>query len=112
MTANLGSTTQRNIPDVALTGDNIYVASGGNGQASGDIGGTSCAAPLWAGFGGVGEPAGGASGRFCGGVHQPGDLRHRERRQFALQLRGLFHDVTAGNNYWSSSPSQYVAVAG
>ena len=48
MTANLGSTTQRNIPDVALTADNVtaYHADG-----SIDVfGGTSCAAPLWAGF--------------------------------------------------------------
>ena len=48
MTANLGSTTMRNVPDVALTGDNVYVIYG-NGN-SGTFGGTSCAAPLWAGF--------------------------------------------------------------
>ena len=48
MTTNLGSTTRRNIPDVALTADNVYVthASGTNGA----FGGTSCAAPLWAGY--------------------------------------------------------------
>ena len=48
MSANHGSTTMRNVPDVALTADNIYVAYA-NG-ASGEFGGTSCAAPLWAGF--------------------------------------------------------------
>ena len=48
MTANKGSTTFRNIPDVALTGDNIWVIYGGG--ASGSFGGTSCASPLWAGF--------------------------------------------------------------
>src|ERR1019366_4866690 len=48
MTTNQGSTTMRNIPDVALTADNVYVLYG-NGQ-SGAFGGTSCAAPLWAGF--------------------------------------------------------------
>ena len=46
MSANGGSTTMRNIPDVALVADNIWVMYG-NGKA-GSFGGTSCAAPLWA----------------------------------------------------------------
>ena len=38
----------RNVPDVALTADNVYnVSDNGSTQA---VGGTSCAAPLWAGF--------------------------------------------------------------
>ena len=40
---------QRNIPDVALTADNVYVIYDGDGSSD-DLGGTSCAAPLWAGF--------------------------------------------------------------
>ena len=48
MSASQGSTTFRNLPDVALTADNVYAVSD-NGQA-GDFGGTSCAAPLWAAF--------------------------------------------------------------
>lgn len=48
MTANQGSTSYRNIPDVALTADNIYVTYDNGGSAI--FGGTSCAAPLWAGF--------------------------------------------------------------
>ena len=48
MTANHGSTTMRNIPDVALTADNIWVDYN-NGQGAA-FGGTSCAAPLWAAF--------------------------------------------------------------
>ena len=38
----------RNVPDVALTGDNVYVVY--NNGSPGIFGGTSCAAPLWAGF--------------------------------------------------------------
>ncbi len=45
MVANQGSTTMRNIPDVAMVGDNVYVAY--NNGSSGTFGGTSCAAPLW-----------------------------------------------------------------
>ena len=48
MAANQGSTTMRNMPDVALTADNVYVIYG-NGKA-GAFGGTSCATPLWAAF--------------------------------------------------------------
>ena len=48
MSANHGSTTFRNIPDVAMVADQIYViADNGTGYM---IGGTSAAAPLWAGF--------------------------------------------------------------
>src|SRR5580693_943274 len=42
-----GSSVKRNVPDVALTAENVYVTFGG-GQ-NGIVGGTSCAAPLWAG---------------------------------------------------------------
>src|SRR5208337_4625672 len=44
---NGGSPTMRNIPDVALTADGVYVIYD---QTNGSFGGTSCAAPLWAGF--------------------------------------------------------------
>src|SRR5205085_2094524 len=48
MTANHGSTINRNIPDVAMTADAVNVVYN-NGSAD-TFGGTSCAAPLWAGF--------------------------------------------------------------
>jgi subtilisin family serine protease len=48
MSANQGSTTMRNIPDVAMVGDNIaFVAD--NGEQETGVG-TSFATPLWAGF--------------------------------------------------------------
>ena len=47
MAANQGSTTMRNTPDVALTAENVYVRADGKNYT---VGGTSCAAPLWAGF--------------------------------------------------------------
>jgi subtilase family serine protease len=48
MVANHGSTTMRNVPDVALTADNVFVVS--SGGSFGNFGGTSCASPLFAGF--------------------------------------------------------------
>ena len=48
MSSNGGSTTMRNVPDVAMLAANIYLISnnGSNSVASG----TSAATPLWAGF--------------------------------------------------------------
>ena len=48
MTTNKGSTTLRNVPDVALTADNIFLVADNGTNYS--VGGTSAAAPLWAGF--------------------------------------------------------------
>src|SRR5208337_3007979 len=58
MTANQGSTTWRNIPDVAMCADNVEIVTtltftNGNPNQPGQIwgvGGTSVSAPLWAGF--------------------------------------------------------------
>lgn len=47
MSSNGGSITMRNIPDVALVADSIYVREGQNNYR---MRGTSAAAPLWAGF--------------------------------------------------------------
>ena len=49
MSTNQGSTTMRDVPDVALTADNVFVVAD-NGESLTNIGGTSCAAPLWAAF--------------------------------------------------------------
>jgi subtilase family serine protease len=47
MAANGGSTIYRNVPDVAGVADNVYVFSDNGNTVV--LGGTSCAAPLWAG---------------------------------------------------------------
>src|SRR5206468_2347156 len=46
--ANGGSAIWRNVPDVALTADNVFVVANNGQQLS--VAGTSCSAPLWAGF--------------------------------------------------------------
>ena len=84
MTANQGSTTMRNIPDVALTADNVYVIDGNGG--SGVVGGTSCAAPLWAGFTALVNQQAAASRQPAGRLHQSGHLRHRQGDQLSQLL--------------------------
>ena len=106
MTTNQGSTTMRNIPDVALTADNVYVLYG-NG-ASGVFGGTSCAAPLWAGFTSlINQQA------FAGALPPVGFLNPALYNigKHALYTT-CFHDITVGDNTWSGSPNLFFAVPG
>jgi subtilase family serine protease len=106
MTANLGSTTQRNIPDVALTAENVYVKYGNGTNAT--FGGTSCAAPLWAGFMALVNQQAAAAGRAAIGFANPSLYALAKGTNYA----SCFHDITAGNNFWSSSPANYPATTG
>src|SRR5665213_2229263 len=99
MAGNQGSTSFRNVPDVAMTADNVFVVAD-NGQQE-DIGGTSCAAPLWAGFVALANEQALAKGRPTLGFINPAI--------YALGLgtnyTNCFHDITTGNNTWSDSPN-------
>ncbi|MGH7992357.1 MAG: S53 family peptidase, partial [Limisphaerales bacterium] len=109
MTANGGSTTHRNIPDVALTADDVFV-SYNNGDTSGTyyFGGTSCAAPLWAGF--------------CALVNQQSVTVNGTNVGFlnpalyaianSTNYNACFHDITTGNNIGGGTPGLYNAVTG
>jgi uncharacterized repeat protein (TIGR01451 family) len=107
MTVNQGSTTTRNFPDVALTADNVYViADGGFGYRG--VGGTSCAAPLWAGFTAlVNQQAANASHAPVGFIN-PAIYAIAQGANYA----NCFHDITTGNNTWSGSPTLFFAVPG
>lgn len=47
-TANMGSTTLRNVPDIAAVANNFYICS--DGKCDGGWAGTSFASPIWTGF--------------------------------------------------------------
>ena len=49
MTVPMGTTAYRNVQDVAMTADDIFIIAD-RGLFYPGVGGTSCAAPLWAGF--------------------------------------------------------------
>ena len=106
MTANLGSTTMRNAPDVALTADNVFVDY--NNGNSGGFGGTSCAAPLWAGFTAlVNQQSVTANGTTVGFLNPV---------LYAIgagnNYTACFHDITTGNNIGGNTPGLYYAVPG
>jgi hypothetical protein len=103
-----GSASFRNIPDVALTADNVYVVSGGSGVGSGGSAGTSCAAPLWAGFMALVNQQASAIGSGSAGFINPAIYTIAAGTNYSA----CFHDVTTGSNTWSSSPSLFIARTG
>ncbi len=109
MAANSGSTTFRNIPDVALTADNIFV-SYNNGDDTGTyyFMGTSCAAPLWAGFCAlVNQQSVAASGTTVGFLN-PALYTIASGTNYSA----CFHDITTGNNIGTNTAGLFNAVAG
>jgi uncharacterized repeat protein (TIGR01451 family) len=106
MGSNQGSTTLRNIPDVALTADGIYVIA--DNGISYSIGGTSAAAPLWAGYTALINQQAVLSGSPTVGFLNPAIYAIGKGTNYALN----FHDVTAGNNTNTMVQNKYFAVAG
>jgi uncharacterized repeat protein (TIGR03803 family) len=105
MTANLGSTTMRNVPDVALTGEGVYVRADGLDY---DVGGTSCAAPLWAAFTAlVNQQAVVNTGATVGFINPAVYAIGR-----GAGYTSDFHDTTVGNNFSPSSPAKFPAATG
>ena len=106
MTTNQGSTTMRNIPDVSLTADNIYII--GDSSVISDEGGTSAAAPLWAGFMALvnqqtlankGTPVGFINPTIYGLAQ-------------SANYTNIFHDIVTGNNTNNVNTTLYSAVPG
>ncbi len=107
MTANGGSTTFRNIPDVALTADNVFVIAD-NGTEYPGTGGTSCAAPLWAGFTALVNEVAAANNRPPVGFLNPALYTIGKGAGYNSD----FHDIKTGNNTWSQSTNLFKAVTG
>jgi uncharacterized repeat protein (TIGR01451 family) len=107
MSTNHGSTTMRNMPDVALTADNIFVVSSGGQE--GIFGGTSCASPLWAGFMAL------ANQQAASLANTP-PVGFLAPIVYALakttNYTSYFHDITTGNNTWPGSPTNFYGVPG
>lgn len=101
------STTMRNVPDVALNADPatgyLIYESGSGGW--GIVGGTSAAAPLWAGFWGLVGKGFANAGRNPARAGFANPLLYAIGQNATLYGRD-FHDVRSGNN------GHYSAVAG
>jgi len=106
MPARGGSASFRNIPDVALTADNVFVDFGDG--TNGEYGGTSCAAPLWAAFTAMANQQAVTGGQPPMGFINPALYAIAAGTNYA----SCFNDVTTGSNTWSKSPSLFFATNG
>ncbi len=91
--ANDGSTTLRNVPDVAAEAntDNYYCANGG---CSGGVGGTSLSAPRWAGFMALVNEQAANNGKPAPGFLNPIIYGYGTGSSYDSD----FHDIASGNN--------------
>jgi hypothetical protein len=104
--ANQGSTTLRNIPDVAGQADtNSYFC--GN-QSCGGVGGTSLAAPQWAGFLALVNEQAAQNGNPPIGFLNPIVYAIGQGPNYNKD----FHDITTGNDFNDGSPNMFSAVKG
>ena len=106
MSANQGSTIMRNIPDVAMVADNIFVIYG-NGNA-GIFGGTSCSTPLWAAFTALINQQAAANAKPPVGFVNPAIYAIGSGASYT----STFHDITTGDNTSSASPTRFHAATG
>ncbi|HZT22215.1 MAG TPA: protease pro-enzyme activation domain-containing protein [Verrucomicrobiae bacterium] len=106
MASNQGSTIYRNIPDVAMAADNIFVYY--NNGSSGAFAGTSAAAPLWAGFCALVNQQSMATSGTTVGLLNPALYAIGTGSNYTA----CFHDITTGNNIGTNTPGLYYAVSG
>jgi len=108
MSTNHGSTSLRNFPDVAILADTVIFWILKNGQ-TGTVGGTSAAAPLWAGFLALVNQQAAANGKpAIGNLNAILYSIGRGSNNYST----VFHDITAGNNTNTGSPTNFFAVPG
>ena len=106
MAANEGSTTMRNVPDVSMTADNVFVEAESGTQET--VGGTSCAAPAWAAFTALANQQAAAHGLSSVGFAAPAIYTAAKSANYLAD----FNNITTGNNYWAFSVNDFPAVPG
>ncbi len=106
VSANRGSTTMRNYPDVAADAVNFFAVVGGNPDPGWT--GTSFAAPLWSAFTALVNQEAAANGQPAAGFLNPALYALGRSSNYT----SCFHDITTGNNTTESNPARFPAVPG
>lgn len=106
MTTNHGSSTRRNLPDVSMVSDNVFVIAN-NGQQL-NVGGDSVATPLWAGFLALVNQQAAANGQPPVGFINPAIYALAQTTNYT----NCFHDIQTGNNTNTISPTLFYATNG
>jgi uncharacterized repeat protein (TIGR03803 family) len=109
MATDQGSTIFRNLPDVAMTAEDVWVTFG-NGESEG-VNGTSCAVQLWASYTALMNQLAAENNEPAIGFINPA-VYAIGKGSNAMAYTNLFHDITTGNNESPTSPNQFVAVPG
>src|ERR1700733_5349762 len=104
--SNQASNTARSLPDVAMEANTDNYACD-QGTCSGDYGGTSFAAPRWAGFLALVNQQAAANGHAPLGFINPAIYSLGKGPNY----KSVFHDITSGNNNNGKGQS-YNAVVG
>jgi len=105
--SNNGSTTLRNVPDVAAEAD-FDNFDCDNGVCSGNWGGTSFAAPRWAGYMALVNQQNAANGKATLGFINPFIYGIGTNSAYG----GFFHDITSGTNGGFNAVTGYDLVTG
>lgn len=106
---NQGSAVFRNYPDVAMPADGVFLINK-DGTSIGDVGGTSCASPLWAGFMALVNQQAASLGKP--GVGFPNPAIYALGKGPYSAYTNAFHDIITGNNTDSQNPTRYYATNG
>ena len=106
MATNQGSTVWRDVPDVAINAQGNVVTYD-NGLTNG-LSGTSCSAPLWAGFMALINQQAAQNGRPPIGFLNPAINGLGQSSLY----RSCFHDITVGSDRNDGSPNKYYAEPG
>jgi uncharacterized repeat protein (TIGR01451 family) len=106
VSTNLGSTSMRNNPDVAMVAESVYAIFDNGG--AGAVGGTSCSSPLWAGFTAMVNQQGQSFGLPPVGFLNPAFYAIGQGPGYLTN----FHDITVGSNTNTNSLTMFFAVPG
>ncbi len=106
LTNSQGSAAYRNLPDVAMVANQIWVIYNNGGGAP--RAGTSCAAPLWTAFMALVNQQGAAYGQAPAGFINPAIYAIGQRTNYTA----CFNDITTGSNTNSINPNRFFASPG
>ena len=107
--SNRGSTSLRNGPDVSANANfTFYVCADQSGCTANNYGGTSFAAPMWAGYIALVNQQLAANGKSAIGFINPTIYQQNVGSQYAAD----FHDITSGTSGSYSAVTGYDLVTG
>ncbi|MGH8122849.1 MAG: S53 family peptidase [Rudaea sp.] len=107
--SNKGSTTLRNGPDVSANANfTFYTCSNQTTCLANSYGGTSFAAPMWAGFIALANQQAAATGKALVGYFNPAIYAQNVTSTYATD----FHDITSGTSGSYSAVTGYDLVTG